>query len=101
MKFILVNFEFNDGQLTDEAKADLDSLKPELVGAKKITVIGHTDTQGSDIYNQKLSEERAKTVVDYLEIPEDVVVEIIGEGELMPLGEDHDANRRVEIEVEK
>ena len=101
MKLILVNFEFNDGQLTDEAKADLDSLKPELVGAKKITVIGHTDTQGSDIYNQKLSEERAKTVVDYLEIPEDVVVEIIGEGELMPLGEDHDANRRVEIEVEK
>lgn len=101
MKYILVNFEFNDGELNEESKADLDRLKPEVDKSKKITVIGHTDTRGSAVYNQKLSEERAEAVIDYLEIPEEIEVEKIGRGESMPLGEDHNANRRVEIELEK
>ncbi|WP_051251572.1 OmpA family protein [Psychrilyobacter atlanticus] len=101
MKYTLVNFQFNDGELNDEAKADLDKLKPEVEGAKKITVTGHTDTRGSAEYNQVLSEERAQAVVDYLEISEETEVEVIGKGETTPLGEDHDANRRVEIDIEK
>ena len=32
----------------------------------KIEISGHTDSKGSDPYNQKLSEKRAKSVVDYL-----------------------------------
>ena len=32
----------------------------------KIEISGHTDSKGSAEYNQKLSENRAKTVVDYL-----------------------------------
>lgn len=101
IKYTLVNFEFNDGKLNEGAKADLDKLKPEVEGAKKITVTGHTDTRGSAVYNQKLSEERAQTVVDYLEISEETEVEVIGKGESVPLGEDHNTNRRVEIEIEK
>lgn len=101
IKYTLDNFEFNDGELSEEGRADLDKLKPEVEGAKKITVTGHTDTRGSAVYNQKLSQERAQAVADYLGIPEKVEVEIIGKGESMPIGEDHDANRRVEIEVEK
>ncbi len=101
MKYILVNFEFNDGKLSKGAKADLDKLKPEVEGAKKVTVTGHTDTRGSAVYNQKLSQKRAQIVVDYLEISDKTEVEIIGKGESMPLGEDHNANRRVEIEIEK
>ena len=101
IKYTLVNFEFNDGKLNEGAKADLDKLKPEVEGAKKITVTGHTDTRGSAVYNQKLSEERAQTVADYLEILEETEVEVIGKGESMPLGEDHNTNRRVEIEIEK
>lgn len=101
MKYILVNFEFNDGKLSEEAKANLDKLKPEVEGSKKITITGHTDTRGSDVYNQRLSEERAQAVADYLEISEETEVEVIGKGESMPLGEDHNTNRRVEIEVEK
>jgi len=101
MKYTLVNFQLNDDELNDGAKADLDKLQPEVEGAKKITVIGHTDTRGSSEYNQKLSRERAQAVVDYLGISEETEVEVIGKGESMPLGEDHDANRRVEIEIEK
>jgi len=101
IKYTLDNFEFNDGELSEKARADLDKLKPEVEGAKKITVTGHTDTRGSDVYNQKLSEERAQAVVDYMEIPEETEVEMVGKGESMPLGDDHNANRRVEIEIDK
>ncbi|MCS5421493.1 MULTISPECIES: OmpA family protein [Psychrilyobacter] len=101
IKYTLDHFEFNDGELSEKGRADLDKLKPEVGGAKKITATGHTDTRGSVEYNQKLSEERAQAVVDYLEIPEEVEVEVIGKGESMPLGEDHNTNRRVEIEIEK
>ncbi|MGH1559039.1 OmpA family protein [Caulobacter segnis] len=39
---------------------------PKGGGASKIVVTGHTDTSGSDKYNQKLSERRAKAVADGL-----------------------------------
>jgi OOP family OmpA-OmpF porin len=101
IKYTLDNFEFNDGELSEKGMTDLDKLKPEVEGAKKITITGHTDTRGSAAYNQKLSEERAQAVADYLEIPEDVDLDVIGKGETMPLGDNHDSNRRVEVEVEK
>ena len=34
--------------------------------AMKIEISGHTDSQGKEEYNRKLSEERAKAVVNYL-----------------------------------
>jgi len=101
MKYTFINFGLNERKLSDKAKTDLDKLKPEVEGAKKVTVIGHTDSRGSVEYNQKLSYDRAQAVVDYLEIPEKIEVEVVGKSESMPLGEDHDANRRVEIEIEK
>jgi len=33
---------------------------------ERVKVIAHTDSNGSDSYNQRLSERRAKSVVDYL-----------------------------------
>jgi outer membrane protein OmpA-like peptidoglycan-associated protein len=38
----------------------------EKVPSMKIEISGHTDSRGSEEYNQKLSESRAKTVVTYL-----------------------------------
>ena len=42
---------------------------PDLTRLKFVagTVVGHTDSSGSDAYNQKLSERRAQTVAGYLE----------------------------------
>ena len=74
---------------------------PKVRKAKKVTVTGHTDTRGSAVYNQELSEKRAQAVVDYLEISEGVEIEVIGRGESMPLGDDDNKNRRVEVEVKK
>ena len=39
--------------------------------------------------------------MDYLEISEGVEIEVIGRGESMPLGDDDNKNRRVEVEVKK
>lgn len=61
-------FDTDKYSLKPESKTELDRLlklledNPDL----KIEISGHTDTHGSSTYNQKLSEDRAKAVVDYL-----------------------------------
>lgn len=69
-KIILKNifFDFDKATLRPESTAELDRLTKLLddMPTLKIEISGHTDNIGSALYNQKLSEERAKTVVDYL-----------------------------------
>jgi outer membrane protein OmpA-like peptidoglycan-associated protein len=71
-----------------------------------VHIIGHTDSTGSDDYNQELSEERADRVASYLESrgvpPERVIPE--GRGEREPRADNSSAagrqlNRRVEIYI--
>ena len=63
-----VNFDFDKSTLRPDAVVILnqaiDILKryPDL----KVEVAGHTDSIGTDAYNQKLSERRAHAVYDYL-----------------------------------
>ena len=71
-----------------------------------IDVLGHTDSTGSDAYNQALSERRAQSVADYLTARgvARVRMGIRGYGESQPIASnDTDAgrgqNRRVEIKV--
>ena len=63
-----VLFAFNQSELTPAAQSKLDSLMPKLQSADvvSIKVIGHTDSVGSDTYNQALSERRASSVAAYL-----------------------------------
>lgn len=78
---------------------------PEIV---KVRIEGHTDSRGSDVDNQKLSDARAASVRDYLH-QQGVALErmnSIGYGESKPLvkGENSaawDKNRRVEFFVEE
>jgi len=61
-------FDFDKATLRPESKTELENLiklmndNPNI----KIEISGHTDNIGSAAYNQKLSESRAKAVVDYL-----------------------------------
>lgn len=69
-KIILKNifFEFNEARLKKESIPELERLIKMLneVPSLKIEISGHTDDVGSELYNQELSEKRAKAVVDYL-----------------------------------
>ncbi|TDS57891.1 OmpA family protein [Myroides indicus] len=63
-----IHFEFDRFNITQQGAFELDKLvqvmkrNPQM----RIKVGSHTDTQGSPTYNQKLSENRAKTTVQYL-----------------------------------
>ena len=71
-----------------------------------INIIGHTDSDGSEEYNQALSVRRAESVKDYL-VSEDVnasIIDVSGEGESNPVAsnatkEGRAQNRRVDIHV--
>lgn len=75
--------------------------------ARPITIVGHTDSKGSDESNQKLSEARAKSVRAFLVkegVPEDRV-STIGMGEAEPIADNETTegranNRRVEMILE-
>ncbi len=61
-------FDFDKATLRDESIPELNRLILLLkdVPTMTIEISGHTDSKGSDTYNQTLSENRAKSVVDYI-----------------------------------
>jgi len=63
-----VNFFSASAKLTPKAKSILDEAANTLkqYSRVKIKVSAHTDNQGSEIYNQTLSAQRAESVVEYL-----------------------------------
>ncbi len=69
-KIVLRNifFDLDKATLRPESAAELERLTKLMndVPSLKIELGGHTDSRGSDTYNQQLSEKRAKAVVDYL-----------------------------------
>ena len=69
-KIILNNifFDYDKATIKMESKSELERLDQLLVDniSLKIEISGHTDNKGSETYNQKLSEARAKTIVDFL-----------------------------------
>lgn len=101
-----VNFDTDRAALSPEAQAKLDEAADTLSqwGNTKVEVSGHTDSRGSDAYNQVLSERRADRVRSYL-IEKGIAADrmsIKGYGESQPVGDNAtDAgryqNRRVEI----
>lgn len=104
-----ITFDFDSYQLKSEFKPVLDSVVLVLneFESTLITVEGHTDSKGSEAYNQKLSENRALSVSDYL-ISKNVKKQrmaAIGKGELDPVADNKTINgralnRRVELTLE-
>ena len=64
-----LQFKFNSAELTAADKLIRDEVAETLKRLKFIsgTVVGHTDSTGSEAYNQALSERRAASAVAYLE----------------------------------
>ncbi len=101
-------FDFDKSVLKPEGKAKLDDLvgKVKGINLEVIIAVGHTDSVGTDAYNQKLSVRRAEAVKAYLVSKgiEKNRVYTEGKGEKQPVASNRTAegrakNRRVEIEV--
>jgi OmpA-OmpF porin, OOP family len=104
---IMINFDFNKSNIRD---VDRDELEKGLKFIKKyptakIKLAGHTDSIGSDDYNQRLSERRAAAAKKYF-VDEGKIeskrISTIGYGESKPVAsnktnEGRAQNRRVEI----
>lgn len=111
-KVVLVGrtmFQFDSDLLSTEGSNEMRKLSAMLRAfkdVKKVEVVGHTDSNGSEAYNQALSERRAVTVKNWFEsvIPGFPVV-ASGAGESTPLASNDTRdgrrlNRRVEITVD-
>ncbi|MBK6591485.1 MAG: OmpA family protein [Burkholderiales bacterium] len=101
-------FDFDKAVLKPEGKAKLDDLvgKVKGINLEVIIAVGHTDSVGTDAYNQKLSVSRSEAVKAYLVSKgiEKSRVYTEGKGEKQPVADNKTAegrskNRRVEIEV--
>ena len=101
-------FDFNKSVLKPEGKAKLDDLTGKVKGInlEVIIAVGHTDSVGTDEYNQRLSVRRSEAVKAYLVSKgiEKNRVYSEGKGEKQPVADNKTAegrakNRRVEIEV--
>ena len=73
-----VTFDFDKADITKESESVLDEVANVLkkFADKKFMICGHTDARGSDSYNERLSEARAKAVRDALVkrgVPEDML----------------------------
>jgi OOP family OmpA-OmpF porin len=103
-----VLFDFDKAIVKPEGKTKLDDLvgKLKAVNLEVIIAIGHTDSVGSNAYNQKLSVRRANAVKAYF-VSKGIPANRIyteGKGETSPIASNKTAegrqkNRRVEIEV--
>ena len=103
-------FDHDKSTLKPAGKEALQDLGDEIkaMGGRvvDIDVIGHTDSDGTEEYNQALSERRAQSVKDYL-VSEGVdasIIDVSGQGELNPIAsnatkEGRAQNRRVDIHV--
>ncbi len=101
-------FDVGKADLKPQVKENLKKVSGTLNEYKdtEIIITGHTDSDGSDELNQKLSERRANAVLVYLASQgvQNTRIKIVGLGETQPLVENNSVpnkqkNRRVEMAI--
>ena len=105
-----VKFDFDRAVVRPESYNDIENLADFMKQYQQTTTVleGHTDSVGTDAYNQRLSERRAQAVREVLVNQYGVAgsrVDSVGYGESRPVAdnsteEGRAINRRVEAEVE-
>jgi outer membrane protein OmpA-like peptidoglycan-associated protein len=105
-----VNFRVNSSVLSSEAKMALDEVAATAASLRgyEIEVTGFASSEGSASANKRLSERRAKAVIDYMVENHNIPLRRIGTsygfGELQAVAdnstrEGREANRRVEVKL--
>ena len=104
-----VNFDNDSAKLRADSYPILDEAVATLkrYPGIKVEVAGHTDSKSSDAYNLKLSDQRAKAVMDYF-VSQGVSADSLsskGYGEAAPIADNATAdgraqNRRVELRIQ-
>lgn len=105
-----IYYEPNQSSLDDAAKADLNQLAAVALSTKGylIEIAGYTSSTGTHDSNQKLSDERAATVANYLRAQQNIPMRRIlvpaGYAAMHPAGSNADAqgralNRRVDVKI--
>ena len=103
-----ITFATDSSAVQPQFRPTLDQVSSVLAQYPKtyIDVYGHTDSDGSDAYNQTLSERRAQSVADYLTSHgvQSARIATRGFGETQPIASNETAegkasNRRVEIKI--
>jgi outer membrane protein OmpA-like peptidoglycan-associated protein len=101
-------FGYDSATLKPEAKTNIKKLAEILkkYPGSNVLITGHTDSDGTEKYNQTLSEKRAKSVLDYALVQgvSSSRLSIVGLGETEPIAsnetdEGKQLNRRVEIAI--
>jgi outer membrane protein OmpA-like peptidoglycan-associated protein len=101
-------FNVNSSQLSPTTQQNLRELAATLNKYEDTNILieGHTDNTGSDDHNQKLSEERAKSVASFLgaQNVKNSRITTTGYGESQPVADNNsdsgrDQNRRVEVAI--
>lgn len=105
-----VKFDFDRAQVREESYSDIKNLADFMQQYPQTSTVveGHTDSVGTDQYNQRLSERRAQAVREVLVNQygvESQRVDSVGYGESRPVADNNteegrQINRRVEAEVE-
>lgn len=101
-------FGFDSATLQENARQNLSEFAQSMrdLEETKILIVGHTDSKGSESYNQQLSDKRATSAADYLRsqgISSQRLLQT-GKGESEPVAsneteEGRQQNRRVEVAV--
>jgi outer membrane protein OmpA-like peptidoglycan-associated protein len=101
-------FDFDSFALRSEARENLANLAESLreYGDSEVLIVGHTDSTGSDEYNQRLSENRAGSARDFLvqQGIDATRIDALGKGEAEPIASNEEEtgrqeNRRVEVAI--
>jgi outer membrane protein OmpA-like peptidoglycan-associated protein len=95
-----VLFAYDKFDLTETSKATINDLATILnkYPDTDLTIQGHTDSKGTEAYNQTLSEKRAGTVADYIKLQGVLSsrVTAVGYGETQPVASNETAEGRTD-----